>query len=221
MSLNVSIVVISHQNFARTNFWEFTWTNTLHLTLIPNTCAPKLNKSLYCINRAKNFLSNKALKTLYYSLIHSHLSYCTPILNCANNSNIQTIYKIQKKAIRTVTRNNYLAHKNPIFVEHKILPLPKLTVYSELKLMHSIIYGYCPPSLRHLFQRNEQRDLNQNLRNADDITVPHPRIKLFKKSLLYRLSVGWNALTDLKLQHNKTTFKISLKEHLFDTLSNE
>jgi hypothetical protein len=51
----------------------------------------KLNKSLYCINRAKNFLSNTALKTLYFSLIHSHLSYCTPILSCASNSNIQII----------------------------------------------------------------------------------------------------------------------------------
>jgi hypothetical protein len=183
-----------------------------HLTFDSHTkyLCSKLNKSLYCINRAKNFLSNKALKTLYYSLIHSHLSYCTPILNCVNNSNIQTIYKIQKKAIRTITRNSYLAHTNPIFVEHKILPFPKLTVYSVLKLMHSVIYGYCPHSLRHLFQRNEQRDLNQNLRNANDITVPHPRIELFKKSLLYRLSVGWNALTDLKLQHNKITFEIGL-----------
>jgi hypothetical protein len=107
----------------------------------------KLNKSLYCINRAKNFLSNKALKTLYYSLIHSHLSYCTPILSCASNSNIQTVFKIQKKAIRTVTRNTFLAHTNPIFSGYKILPLPKLITYSELKLMHSITYGYCPPSL--------------------------------------------------------------------------
>jgi hypothetical protein len=119
-----------------------------HLTFDYHTkyLCSKLNKSLYCINRAKNFLLNKALKTLYYSLIHSHLSYCTPILSCASNSNIQTIYKIQKKAIRTVTQNTYLAHTNPIFVEHKILPLPKLTGYSELKLMHSIIYGYCPHS---------------------------------------------------------------------------
>jgi hypothetical protein len=138
----------------------------------------KLNKSLYCINRAKNFLSNTALKTLYFSLIHSHLSYCTPVLSCASNSNIQMIYKIQKKAIRTITRSAFLAHTNPIFKELKILPLPKLISYSELKLMHSIIYGYCPPSLRNLFQHNEHREINvvHNLRNIHDITVPFPRI---------------------------------------------
>ncbi len=37
---------------------------------IKHLCS-KLDKSLYCINRTKNFLSSKALKTLYYSLVHS------------------------------------------------------------------------------------------------------------------------------------------------------
>jgi hypothetical protein len=64
----------------------------------------KLNKSLYCINKAKNLLTQSSLVTLYYSLIHSHLSYCTPILGCANNTNISIISKIQKKAIRTITK---------------------------------------------------------------------------------------------------------------------
>jgi hypothetical protein len=87
--------------------------------------------------------------------------------------------------------------------------------------MHSIIYGYCPPSLRNIFPRNDIRDISQNLRNADDITIPFPRIELFKKSLLYRLPTEWNTLNDLKLQHNKTTFEIGLKEHLFQLLSQE
>jgi hypothetical protein len=178
----------------------------------------KLNKSLFCINKSKNFLTNKALKTLYHSLIHSHLSYCTPILGCASNINIQQLFKIQKKAIRIISRKPFTAHTGPIFNELAILSFPKLINYSQLKLMHSIVYNYCPSSLRQLFQRNEQRELSQNLRNADEYTIPHPRIELFKKSLLYRLPLEWNALTDVKFQHNKITFEIGLKELL---LSND
>jgi hypothetical protein len=89
----------------------------------------------------------------------------------------------QKKAIRTITRNPFLAHTNSIFAEHDILPLPKLITYSQRKLMHSIIYGYCPPSLRQLFQCNEQREHNHNLRNAAEITVPYPRIELYIKKI--------------------------------------
>jgi hypothetical protein len=181
----------------------------------------KLNKSLYCINRAKNFLSTNALKTLYYSLIHSHLSYCTPILSCANNSNINQIFKIQKKAIRIITKKQFLAHTNPIFTELKILPLPNLITYSQLKLMHSIVYNYCPTSLSQIFQRNDQREISQNLRNENEFTIPYPRIEMFKKSLLYRLPTEWNALADLKFQHNRVTFEIGLKEHLLSLIHNE
>ena len=48
----------------------------------------KLNRSLFCINRAKNFLTPKALISLYYAFIHSHLTYCPIILSCATASNI-------------------------------------------------------------------------------------------------------------------------------------
>jgi hypothetical protein len=150
---------------------------------IKHLCS-KLNKSLYCINRTKNFLSSKALKTLYYSLVHSHLSYCTPILGCASNTNLQQLFKVQKKAIRIISKNAYGAHTDPIFLDLKILPFPKLVTYTQMKLMHSIVYNHCPPSLRNIFSRNEQREISQNLRNDEEYTVPHPRIELFKKCLL-------------------------------------
>jgi hypothetical protein len=180
----------------------------------------KLNKSLYCINKAKNLLTQSSLVTLYYSLIHSHLSYCTPILGCANNTNISIISKIQKKAIRTITKKNYLAHTDPIFAELKILPFPKLITFTQLKLMHSIVNKYSPKSLHNIFQQNDQRDINQDLRNANDYSVPFPRIELFKKSLLFSLPTAWNNLTVLKFYQNKTTFIIALKDDLINSLHN-
>jgi hypothetical protein len=43
--------------------------NVLHIT-------SKISQSLYIIQAAKHFLSNKALKSLFYAIIHSHLIYC-------------------------------------------------------------------------------------------------------------------------------------------------
>ena len=42
-----------------------------HVDLIKS----KLSKALFCINRVKNFVPQKTLKTLYFSLFHSHLLY--------------------------------------------------------------------------------------------------------------------------------------------------
>jgi hypothetical protein len=48
----------------------------------------KISRSLFCIKRAKNFITPKALITLYYALIHSHLTYCPIITSCATPTNI-------------------------------------------------------------------------------------------------------------------------------------
>jgi hypothetical protein len=42
------------------------------------TCS-KLAKSNFVISRVKNFLPKDALITIYYSMIHSHLTYCLPL----------------------------------------------------------------------------------------------------------------------------------------------
>jgi hypothetical protein len=49
--------------------------------------------------------------------------------------------------------------------------------------------------------------------------VPHPRIELFKKSPLYSLPLLWNQLDHTKLQQNKTTFKIALREKIMSELT--
>ena len=48
----------------------------LTLDLHVNQLLKKLSKSLYRINMAKNNLNPSGLRSLYFALIHSHLSYC-------------------------------------------------------------------------------------------------------------------------------------------------
>jgi hypothetical protein len=57
----------------------------------------KLSRSLYCIKRVSNILSLKALRSLYFALIHPHLLYCSTIISCTSIKNINRIFKIQKK----------------------------------------------------------------------------------------------------------------------------
>ncbi len=43
----------------------------------------KISKSLFCINRVKNFVNQNTQKVLYFAMIHSHLVYCMNIYHCA------------------------------------------------------------------------------------------------------------------------------------------
>ena len=86
----------------------------------------KTSKALYILRTVKNILSEKALKTLYYSLIHCHLVYGIHVWSSSSPSNLNGLVKMQKNAIRIMTDSNYNAHTLPLFKKMVILPLESL-----------------------------------------------------------------------------------------------
>jgi len=186
-----------------------------------NQLTKKLSKSLFCIRMAKNNLNPAGLRSIYFALIHSHLSYCPIILNCMNKTNITRLEKIQKKAVRIITKSSYNAHTTPLFINNKILPVIKIIKMSKLTFMHSIFYEYAPISFRHIWQKNNMRNNDHNLRNANDFTLPNPRLELFKRFPIYSLPLEWNQAGVLTLYENRVTFRHALKEQLFSELINE
>jgi hypothetical protein len=134
----------------------------------------KLNRSLFCINKSKIFLTKSALRSLYFALIHSHLSYCPIITSCATSQNIKKLVNIQKKAIHIITSNKYHAHTAVLFTNLNILPLKKIFLNSKLLFMHLVVYDFCPTSFSNIWNTNENRNPNLNLLNASQYIVPHP-----------------------------------------------
>jgi hypothetical protein len=151
-----------------------------HLTFDHHTqyLLAKLNRSLHCINRAKNLLSKQALKSLYYALIHSHLTYCPIIISCAMTQNLNKLAQIQKKAIRIISYKIYNTHTSPLFKDLNILPFNQLLTYNKLLFMHSVIYKYSPSSFYRIWLTNRELGPTYDLRNTDELIIPHPRIKL-------------------------------------------
>ena len=116
----------------------------LSFSLHIDSLRSKLSKSLFCINRVKNFVPQKTLKTLYFTPFHSHLLYCPLIVSCAPKSLVDKIAIMQKKAIRTITNSKANSHTEPLFSS-----LSSLTIKSSIKPS----YSFSTPSI---------------------ITMPHP-----------------------------------------------
>jgi Reverse transcriptase (RNA-dependent DNA polymerase) len=181
-------------------------------------CA-KISRANFCIKRVSNDLSLKALRSLYFALVHPHLLYCSIILSCASVSAQKRILILQKKAIRIINKQPVSAHTTPLFSASNILPFDHLVLYNKLLFMHAIYYKYSPKSLHDMFPTNAARNLNVELRNIHEVTLPFVRIDWFKKFPLYSLPSAWNDLgTELTHQNNKMTFSILLKEHLFRSM---
>jgi hypothetical protein len=69
--------------------------------------------------------------------------------------------------------------------------------------MHSIENNYSPSSFVNIWLKNNQRNLDCDLRNANEYVLPQPRTETIKKSTLYALPYAWNNLIpELKFQQN-------------------
>ena len=73
-----------------------------HTTKIAN----KICKIIGILNKLKHILPQQILSTIYTSLVTPHLNYC--ILLWGHEAT--RIYKLQKKAIRTISKSKYNAH---------------------------------------------------------------------------------------------------------------
>jgi hypothetical protein len=178
----------------------------------------KLSRALYILRQTKNFLPATAIRMLYFSLFHCHLTYCPIVLSITSKSNIAKILKLQKKAIRIVCNAKNNAHTNTLFYEQGILPFDKIIILSKLMFMHAIAYNYNIESFNNIWHTNQHRNLDMELRNVNEFILPLARRELFKKFPIYSLPWEWNQLGDTKLQRNRTTFKIQLTYDLFQSL---
>jgi Reverse transcriptase (RNA-dependent DNA polymerase) len=174
----------------------------------------KLSKSSYIINRSKNFLPKSSLLTLYYSLFHSHLSYCPSIASCTSNANIEKIARAQKKIIRSITNSPYNSHTDTLFTNLKILPYTKLILQSKLLFMHSYHYNYAPPAFTNTWTLNANRVPELNLRNSEDYTLPRPNLTFFTRFPLYTFPKAWNEAGPNKSHRNPILYKNLLKDEL-------
>ena len=186
-----------------------------------------MSKALYILRSSKNFLTQKALKSVYYALFHSNLIYSIPIWSCASNSSLKSIQILQKKAIRIVHGAKYNSHSEPLFKDLKILPLNSLIKFFNLQFIQNYMQGFLPSSFNRIWLTNEERRQDEDdhhqriLRNNDQLHIPFLRLNSLLKFPLTNLPRTWLEFTNenIKILRNKIEFKFELKKHLLNELS--
>ena len=192
----------------------------LSFSLHIDSLKSKLSKSLFCINRVKYFVPQKTLRTLYFSLFHSHLLYCPLIVNCAPKACINKIVLMQKKAIRAITNSKANSHTEPLFSSLKILPYHKIIYKAQLIFFHSIHYNYAHPTFTNSWKKNSERNTQHELRNSNEYQIPPAKLSMFTRFPLYTLPTNWNSAGIITCYNNPTTFKIALNDELLNGTDN-
>ncbi len=163
----------------------------------------KLAKSTYILNCVKNTLPTYCMKSLYYSLFYTHLTYVLhvwgPSISKANQNGLT---KAQKKVIRIVNNTSYTAHTNELFKKLQILKFPEIIEVELCKFVYSIIRRISPTPLNSIIQLNSETH-QYNTRNKNDICIPKHKSTKFNNSFIIKGPSLWSALPyDVKSKYN-------------------
>ena len=161
----------------------------------------------------KHFLPHSALKSLYYSIIHCHFTYCISVWG--NSSSSEKLFKLQKRAVRIINKSNFRSHTDPLFKADLILKLNDLYQLFSSLFMFDYKYGNLPQSFRNFF--NVPNDQNRQTRQLNNIYTNIPRTNFSAASPFHSIPNVWNNLRNPLKEHTKRNKLIkSLKEEYFN-----
>ena len=191
---NIPIDIVPHFNYLGIILDEhLSW--KAHVAMVSG----KLSKINGILNRLKYIYPAQVLLILYKSLFVPHINYGSLVWG----QNCNSINKMQKKAIRTITHSNYIAHSEPLLKDLNLLSVKDLMDLKLIKFLHKLYHNNLPIYFSNYMPHLEKRETRYNLRSH---RLPVPRVThVYAEScLLYKLVEMKNKLaTSYKLIFDK------------------
>ena len=156
-----------------------------HIAMVSN----KLSRINGILHRLKYLYPQNILITLYKSLFIPHINYGSLLWGHVGES----IDKIQKKAIRTITYSNYIAHSEPLLKSLNLLKVKDLFNLKILKFLFNLYHNKLPPYFNNYVLDLEKIETPYALR-PHPLPVPRVSHAYAEAGLIYRLVVMQNKI---------------------------
>ena len=157
----------------------------------------KVSSALFFIRQVKHVLPPDSLRTLYFALIHPHLTYGITVWGNADQNVIRPLMLVQKRAIRIINNASYFSHTGPKFKKSGILKLHDLFVYQSLLFVHDYLSNKLPNSFNGCFPTNRDMPSSRTTRQSSLLHVPKYPLKFSQRQPIGFLPSLWNKWTKL------------------------
>lgn len=158
-----------------------------HLTL-------KLSNIVGVLYRHRHILPPSVKLLIYSTLFNSRIAYCHLVWGTTTSTNINKLFLLQKRAIRTVANTSYYAHTEPLFNKHKVI---KIQEYFKYKL--ATVYVASLKFSDHPLPRISKlsvKTIMYEVRSAGSWRVPRPRTNYGLQMLEHTLPTVLNLLKE-------------------------
>ena len=156
-----------------------------------NVISSKVSKCIGIIYKLNKILPYKTLLLLYKSLILPHFSYCHVVWGNAAACRLQRLIVLQKRALRAIHKTSYRSHTEPLFIESKIIPFPKLFSYHASIFLFKLQHDLFPAT----FTRSFSLPTSRQTANTRRQTLPYISTTKFRTTFGQRCLL--NSITKL------------------------
>ena len=132
----------------------------------------KALRALGLIKHAKKFLPSGVLQKIYRGIVEPHFSYCCSVWGCCNETNLDSLQKIQNRAARITTNSPYDAPAIPLLQNHGWPSIRDLIKKETATVTFKALNSLAPQYLGELFSKCSEGS-NRNLRSTDtNLQIP-------------------------------------------------
>ena len=176
----------------------------------------KISKSVSILKMLKFTFPSNVLKNIYFSLIYPYYTYCNLVWGSADSTHIDILIKLQKKAVRSISKVGYLDHTGPLFNNLKFLEVHEIYNYNCAKFMYQCYKNKSLKNFKDKLHTNSSFH-DHDTRIKDLLRKPKGRLRLFDNTVLVRGIEVWNSLHDsIKKAATFLSFKNQLKSYMFN-----
>ena len=171
--------------------------NNLTWTVHTEFIAKKIASNLWLLSKLKEYLSTEHRVQFYKTYIQPHIDYCSTVWGGTSHSNLNRIYRLQKRAVKIILNyeyNDIASSMNDL----KIMNIYERIFLRKAKFMFKISKAITPSYINVMFSLRPINETIQSLRsvNTSSFQIPRPQKEIFKQSLIYSGPIIWNNLPD-------------------------
>ena len=189
-----------------------------------NILAAKLSRSLGMLSKIRHYVNIETLKSIYFAIFSSHLSYASIIwAQNPNNQNVKRIMRLQKRAVRIMTFAQHRDNADPLFKQLGILKFIDSVEVQNLLLVSDSLNSRLPKVLNNIYNFIEST-LYYKTRNSIRCKLLLPKVNTSVhglNSIEYKSIKVWNKIIDQfpnQYLHilSKCQLKKRVKEYFFN-----
>lgn len=174
----------------------------------------KAYASLHLIRRNISPLSGTEIKkTLYLTLVRSHLSYCSQLWRPMLIKDIQLLEQVQRRATKFIT-NDYAADYKERLKRLKLLPLMHWYELQDIMFLVKTIKN--PPDNFNVYDHLSFSSSTTRAASLHHMKAKFCRLSVTRHFYFNRVTRLWNSLPKINLSLSETSIRKHVRDHLWN-----